>query len=63
MKSSFPKHNLPTWHWQCKLTFWNGAYGEYPRISLMTIDPGAEGLKFDSRSRQANDIKLILLAM
>ena len=26
MKSSFHKHDLRTWHWQCKLNFWIGAY-------------------------------------
>ena len=27
IKSSFPKHNLQTWHWHCKLDFWIGADG------------------------------------
>ena len=26
MKSSFPKDNLRTWHWDGKSCFWNGAH-------------------------------------
>ena len=33
MKNTFPKFDLRTWHWHCKLDFLNGAYGVLEKSS------------------------------